>query len=96
MPFKASVGEYLGMDVTKGIESMIYGLSQGMSDPVYFHKVRIFVEADWIIDVTAGFARKLAVAGILGRNGFFDHFKVHFDQSAVPPIVEIEKIERVQ
>ena len=94
--FKASVGGYLGIDVANGIESTIYGISHGMSEPVYFHRVRVFVEADWVIDVMAGFVKKLSVAGILGRNGFFDHFKVNFDHSAIPPIVEVEKIPTVQ
>lgn len=94
--FKAGVAEYLGISVSKGIEDTIYGISSGMSEPAFFHRVRIYVEADWIIDVMAGFVKKLSVAGVLGRNGFFDHFKVHFDQSVVPPILEVEKIERIQ
>jgi hypothetical protein len=90
------VGEYLGIDVKKGIEDTIGGLSQGMREPVYYHKVRLFVEADWIIDITAGFIKKLTVAGILGRNGFFDNFRVRFDHSQHPPIFEIERIDKVQ
>ena len=37
-------------------------------EPVFFHRVKIYIELDWIIEVTAGFCKKLAVAGILGRN----------------------------
>jgi len=50
---------------------------------------------DWVIEVMAGFVRKLGVLGILGRNGFFDNFHVHFDHSCYPPVVEIKKIEKV-
>lgn len=79
--FKTDVAEYLGIDVKKGIEDTIGGLSQGMREPVYYHKVRIYVESDWVVDVMAGFVKKLSVAGILGRNGFFENFKVRFDHS---------------
>ncbi len=72
------------------------GLSHGMREPVFYHQVKLYVESDWVIDITAGFIKKLSVAGILGRNGFFDNFKVGFDQSLTPPIVEIERIEKPQ
>ena len=93
---KADVGEYLGIDIKKGIADTIGGLSQGMAEPVFYHKVNLYVESDWVVDITAGFVKKLSVAGILGRNGFFDNFKVRFDQSMHPPIVEIERIEKMQ
>jgi hypothetical protein len=94
--FRADIGEYLGIDVKNGIEDVIGGLSQGMREPVFYHKVKLYIESDWIIDVTAGFVKKLSVAGILGRNGFFDNFRARFDHSGVPPIVEIERIEKIQ
>jgi hypothetical protein len=94
--FRADLAEYLGIDLKRGIEGTMGGLSHGMREPVFYHKVKLYVESDWIIDVTAGFIKKLSVAGILGRNGFFDNFKVKFDQSMTPPIVEIEKIEKLQ
>jgi len=72
------------------------GLSHGMKEPVFYHKIKLYIESDWIIDVTAGFIKKLSVAAILGRNGFFDNFKVQFDQSNTPPFMEIERIEEPQ
>ena len=75
---------------------MIGGLSHGMKEPVFYHKVRLYIEADWIIDVTAGFIKKLSVAAILGRNGFFDSFKVSFDHSYNPPVFDIDRIEKLQ
>lgn len=94
--FHANVAEYLGTDVDKGIESKIGGISQGAGEPVYFHQVRLYVESDWMIDVTAGFVKRLSIAGILGRNGFFDSFKVMFDQSQVPAVMHVEKVHRPQ
>jgi hypothetical protein len=94
--FKADLAEYLGMDLKSGIEGSMGGLSHGMREPVYYHTVKLYVESDWVIDITAGFIKKLSVAGLLGRNGFFDNFKVRFDQSLIPPILEIEKIDKLQ
>jgi hypothetical protein len=94
--FKSDVASYLGIDWQNGIEESIGGITQTTPEPVYFHKVKIYVEADWIIEVMAGFCKKLAVTGILGRNGFFDSFHVQFDHSTKPPEFEITRIERVQ
>jgi hypothetical protein len=94
--FQSSVGEYLGIDVEHGIEHNVTGITKGPSEPVYFHKVQLYVEADWIINVMAGFCKKLAVAAILGRNGFFDNFNVRFDHSSNPPVLEVNRIENVQ
>ena len=94
--FKADVATYLGIDYQKGIEDFMGGITQTAPEPVYFHKVKIYVEADWIIEVMAGFCKKLAVTGILGRNGFFDNFYVRFDHSTKPQEMEITKIEKIQ
>jgi hypothetical protein len=44
--------------------------------------------------VKAAFTDKLPVAGILGRRGFFENFKVTFDYSYDPPEVHLERIHR--
>ena len=94
--FKAEVGELVGIRVEKGIEHVIGGIIHGPQEPIYFHRVKVYIEMDWVIDVLAGFVKKLGVTGILGRNGFFDNFHVHFDHSAYPPTLEVRKIEKVQ
>lgn len=94
--FRYEVGNYLGIDISGGKEGTIGGISEGLQESVYFHKVQIWVEENWLIEVTAGFVKKLTFSGILGRNGFFDNFHVHFDHTAYPPIVEIEKIALIQ
>jgi hypothetical protein len=53
--------------------------------------VSLYFEAGHRIEVVAGFARKLNTSGILGRQGFFDNFKVTFDHSSYPPALEIER-----
>jgi hypothetical protein len=94
--FRTDLAEYLGIDVKKGIESTMHGLSQAMSEPVYYHKVKLNIESNWVIEIPVGFIKKLSVAGIVGRRGFFDNFRVRFDQSAMPPFIELERIERIQ
>jgi len=68
---------------------------KGASDPVFFYPVNLTIEANWTINVLAGFTKKLSVQAILGRGGFFDRFHVRFDHSKSPPEFEIEKIEVV-
>jgi hypothetical protein len=74
--------------------SDVGGIIKGVRDEIFFHKVKLYIEADWKIDVTAGFVRKLNATGILGRFGFFDHFKITFDHSSHPPVFDLEKLER--
>jgi hypothetical protein len=82
--------------VKSGTEVPIHGVSQAMIEPAYFHRVKLNIESNWMIDVHAGFIKKLSVAGIVGRTGFFDNFRVSFDQSTSPHFFEIERIERAQ
>ncbi len=92
--FKSDIGKFLEIDVYAGKRYKMGGVISGITEPIYFHKVKIYVEQDWVIDVTAGFADKLGVTGILGRTGFFDNFHVHFDHSVKPPILQIDRIQK--
>lgn len=94
--FRSALADYLHMDVTRGAEGNLGGIISGYQEKVYFHRVKIIVEANWSIEVYAGFMRNLRVAAILGRNGFFDNFFVRFDHSCTPPELEVEKIPSVQ
>jgi len=86
----------IGLDYTKNsvyIEE-IGGIVRGMSESFYFHKISLYVETDWRIEVMAGFSKKLNASGILGRTGFFDAFKITFDHSGHPPAFEIARISK--
>jgi hypothetical protein len=90
--FRADLGRMIGIDITKTNKTYpLGGVISGPRDTMYIHKVKIFVESDWVIEVMAGFVEKLAVTGILGRNGFFTNFKTTFDHSTNPATVEIER-----
>jgi len=93
--FRADVAAAIGIrDITTGKSHQIGSVKKGVRDTCYFHKVTLFIESDWKIDVLAGFSSSLSVGGLLGRFGFFDHFYVTFDHSANPPVIEISKIDR--
>jgi len=79
--------------LTDGIKDSLGGISKATAIPVYYHDIFILVGLDWKIGVRAGFSEELSVAGILGRTGFFDAFRVTFDHSEHPPILEINHIE---
>lgn len=94
--FKYDVAALVGLDPAKNpfFVDDLGGIIAGPREPVYFQKVALYFEAGWRIDVTAGFIKKLGCSGILGRNGFFDNFKVTFDHSTLPPAFELERIQR--
>jgi hypothetical protein len=92
--FKWDVAILIGLDPTKSplfIDSL-GGIVEGPREPLYFHEVCIYLEAGHRIPLIAGFAKKMTAAGILGRNGFFDYFKVTFDHSGHPPAFVLDKI----
>lgn len=92
--FHATLGELIGIEIEKGVPDRIYGVGAGLGDPVFFHKVQLFVDQEWVIETTVGFVKGLAIGGILGRAGFFDNFRVCFDHSEFPPAFELTRIER--
>lgn len=91
--FKEDVASFLGIDIEKGEESKVGGVIAGVFQPIYFHRVQLYVESDWVVNVRAGFVKKLSTSGILGRTGFFDNFVVTFDHSQNPPCLEITRIQ---
>lgn len=67
------------------------GIISGTRDTIRYYNVQLYIEDNWIISIMAGFLKKLSVPGILGRNGFFDNFKVIFEHVLSPPEFEIER-----
>jgi hypothetical protein len=73
---------------------ILAGLSVAIEKTFIFIMWTLLFEAGWSINVMAGFVKKQGCSAILGRNGFFDNFKVTFDHSTAPPAFEIERINR--
>jgi hypothetical protein len=95
--FKYDAAALIGLDPEKDPVHVddVGGIISGPSESIYFNKVSLLFDAGWRINVTAGFVKKLGCSGILGRNGFFDNFKVTFDHSTIPPAFELERIVRI-
>lgn len=93
--FNSAVADFLHIKLKGGDEGSLGGVIGGVKDPVYFHRVVLSIDNHWMINVLAGFAKKLSVVGILGRRGFFDRFQVKFDHSTSPPQFELTKIDLI-
>ena len=81
------------MKVEQGHECPVGGAVVGSTGSVFFHRIKLIV-AGGTIELRAGFSAKLAVAAILGREGFFDNHVITFNPQANPPGLEIERIYR--
>ena len=77
--FHSLVGDIIGIDVESGKEAGFGGVG-GAGMRAYFHTVKVYV-GDYSYDLYCGFTRDIPADGygILGQVGFFDHFKVNFD-----------------
>ena len=91
--FHSSFLQPFGIPLESGLPGKIGSIEAGKGVPVFYHDVGLVVAGNWRITIRAGFCAHLAVAGILGRYGFFDSFTVKFDHSMHPPVVEILAIE---
>ena len=75
----AAVGEYLGIDIKKGIKHPISGISGNATG--YIHKISIEI-GGWIFDdIPISFSEDIAPYGfgVFGQIGFFDKFIIKFD-----------------
>jgi hypothetical protein len=77
--FHASIGRFIGLELEKGVQENTLGIAG--STNIYLYEISLHVPGG-IVDVIAGFCEDLPIAGLLGMNGFFDHFKVTFDPTA--------------
>jgi aspartyl protease len=89
--FHSDIGEAIGLNIEKGSLEETTGVS-GEHTKIYVHPVTLHVPGGHMIKIEAGFTDKLPVAGLLGMSGFFEHFKITFDPSAIPPGFELERI----
>lgn len=82
--FHASIGRFIGLDVEsldveKGEMEETAGISG--NTPTYLHDIMLYIPGGQVI-IRAAFSDQLPTAGLLGMNGFFEHFKVAFDPTA--------------
>ena len=87
--FQASLASALGIELAAGTPSARTGIG-GRSD-VWVHPISLFV-SEHVLHINAAFSDTLPVAGLLGRSGFFEHFKITFDPASDPPGLELERV----
>lgn len=90
--FHHDIGKAVGFDIEKGEKEETVGVS-GKPSVIYLHNISLFVLGG-MIRIRGAFSREIPVAGVLGRKGFFEHFKITFDPSTEPPGFELERIYR--
>jgi hypothetical protein len=78
--FHTQIGEAIGLNIRTGDVETTTGVSG--SSVLYMHQVSLYVPGG-AYSVRAGFSAELPLAGILGMNGFFDHFKVTFNPTTL-------------
>lgn len=88
--FHAALGKAIGLTVERGREDQTVGVS-GKPTTIYIHNISLHVPGSHILKINAAFTEELPMAGILGRKGFLEHFKVLFDPSGDTPGFEIER-----
>jgi hypothetical protein len=93
--FHSAVADFLHIDLKSGAQGQLGGVIDDHKESMYFHKVNLTIENHWLVEVFAGFSKKLSVVAILGRSGFFDRFQVRFDHSKTPPEFEVTKIDLI-
>jgi hypothetical protein len=74
----ASFGELIGIPVRSGPSEKMTGFTGSEQETIYFHHIQLRV-AGTSVRTMAGFCYGLPVQALLGRHGFFDHFKITFD-----------------
>ena len=77
----AEVGEIIGLDIKNGKMVEFGGIGSG-GHAAYFHKVKISIGGiEHQLDCSFSYDIVKSGYGILGQEGFFDHFIVKFDHS---------------
>jgi hypothetical protein len=90
--FHSSIGMGIGLNVEKGELDETVGVS-GVPTRIYRHTIFLHVVGN-IFKIRAGFTNQLPLAGLLGRVGFFEYFKITFDPSSNPPGFDLERVYR--
>ncbi len=84
--FKVEIAERLGIDVQKGEMILMRGVSGWIQG--YIHKLKIEINNQkFIMKVVFSYDDK-ASFNILGRNNFFEKFKITFDEAKKSVILE--------
>ena len=77
--FHAGFAEAIGIDLRAGEVEILNGI--GGPETTWLHDITLHVYGG-PLSIRAGFKESLPLAGLLGMNGFFEHFNVAFEGAA--------------
>jgi hypothetical protein len=83
--FHADFARHLGLDLKAGHLESTQGI--GGSADAWVHQVCLYIPGG-PVNIHASFKEGLPVAGLLGMNGFFEHYTVNFIHSALHCAIE--------
>jgi len=77
--FTEEIGEILGIDVEKG-DKIHITVGDGSLITAYLHSIEVWI-GEYEFSAIVGFSKHLGIGfNILGRAGFFDRFRICFDE----------------
>ncbi|MEO8726137.1 MAG: retropepsin-like aspartic protease [Acidobacteriaceae bacterium] len=89
--FPTSTARDLGIDLLEARTERRRGV--GGSEQVFIHAVNLHF-GPYVINIDACFMEHLPISGLLGRRGFFEHFRITFDPAGSTPGMEFERVFR--
>ena len=87
--FHCDIGRFLALDIRSGEKEVTQGIG-GLTD-TYLHDIALYIPGG-PVTIKAAFKEDLPIPALLGMNGFFEHFVITFNQSAL--MCEIERVYR--
>lgn len=92
--FHADLAVAIGIkDITTGTLKNTGGVVKGVRISTYGHDIRLIVGSD-NFKIEAYFSSDLPIAGLLGRDGFFDKYIVTFDPTGDVPGFELTRVHK--
>jgi len=92
--FHGDIAEAAGIkDITAGKLKTSGGVVKGVQMRTYGHDIRLIIGSD-SFKIEAYFSNDLPIAGLLGRDGFFDKYIVTFDPTASIPGFELTRAHK--
>ena len=86
--FHADIGRFLGLNLEAGRRERTQGI--GGPEETWIHQLSLFIPGG-PVPIFAAFKENLPIAGLLGMNGFFEHFNISF--LARDLICDLERLE---
>jgi hypothetical protein len=87
--FPAQLATTIGLDLRAGRQERRIGI--GGVQSVWVHPIVLYM-GEHALPIEAAFVETLPMSGLLGRIGFFEHFKITFDPTSDPPGLELERV----